>query len=141
MDWYARQYADSGMSADEIWEELLCDSLGDMGVFANDLSAVAPELDRVLRAVKGTTLEHATERRNAGREKTAPEGGKMSRVGEDKYYKRKIDAWDGKDHGGAFRVGATSDPLREIGIPDADIWMKAKQQSSLRGRRRSTRKY
>ena len=151
MDWYARQYADSGMSADEIWEELLCDSLGDMNVFAEDLSAVAPELDRVLKGVKDAALEHAMERQRAnrtdtvkisdrngtetGHEKTAPEGGRMSRVGEDKYYKRKIDAWDGKDHGGAFRVGAISDPLREIGIPDADIWFdESKAAKQLAGK-------
>lgn len=59
----------------------------------------------------------------------------MSRVGEDKYYKRKIDAWDGKDHGGAFRVGAISDPLREIGIPDADIWFdESKAAKQLAGK-------
>lgn len=60
---YMRDYEGFGMSADEIWDEIVCDSLGDMGVFAEDLSAVAPELDRVLRAVKDTTLEHARERK------------------------------------------------------------------------------
>lgn len=29
-------YEGSGLSADEIWEEVICDSLGDMNIFAND---------------------------------------------------------------------------------------------------------
>ena len=33
-DAYAEAYEGSGMNADEIWEEIICDSLGDMNVFA-----------------------------------------------------------------------------------------------------------
>ena len=40
----------------------------------------------------------------------------------DKYYDRQIDKWDGKDHGGSFRVGSVSAPLLKVGIPDTDIW-------------------
>ena len=45
-----------------------------------------------------------------------------SRQTEDKYFARQIDKWDGKDHGGAFRVGGVSEPLLKVGIPDTDIW-------------------
>ena len=48
---------------------------------------------------------------------------------EDKYYSRQIDSWDGKDHGGAFRVGKISEPLRKIGVPDADIWFDQSKAS------------
>ncbi len=44
------------------------------------------------------------------------------RKGEDKYFARQIDQWDGKDHGGAFRVGGVSEPLLKVGIPNTDIW-------------------
>lgn len=40
----------------------------------------------------------------------------------DKYFARQIDQWDGKDHGGSFRVGSVSDALLAVGIPDVDIW-------------------
>ncbi len=45
-----------------------------------------------------------------------------SRKAEDKYFARQIDQWDGKDHGGAFRVGGVSEPLLKVGIPNTDIW-------------------
>ena len=54
---------------------------------------------------------------------------------EDKYYARQIDKWDGKDHGGSFRVGKVSDPLLKIGIPDVDIWFdqsKAAKQLDMK---------
>ena len=46
----------------------------------------------------------------------------FSRQAEDKYFARQIDQWDGKDHGGAFRVGGVSEPLLKVGIPNTDIW-------------------
>ncbi len=73
-----------GMTADRIWEEVVCDSLGDMGVFAEDLSAVAPELAEVLDAVKDETRRQGTRRALEGRGQkntAAGEGsGKMSLV-------------------------------------------------------------
>lgn len=48
---------------------------------------------------------------------------------EDKYYKRLIDNWDGKDHGGSFRVGKPSKALLEVGIPDVDIWFDQSKAS------------
>lgn len=53
--------------------------------------------------------------------------------GQDKYFARQIDKWDGEDHGGSFRVGKVSEALLEVGIPDVDIWFdqsKAAKQLS-----------
>ena len=35
-EYYAEAYDGSGLTTDEIWEELICDSLGDMNIFAGD---------------------------------------------------------------------------------------------------------
>ena len=54
---------------------------------------------------------------------------------EDKYYARQIEQWDGKDHGGSFRVGRVSEPLLKIGIPDVDIWFdQSKAAKQLEGK-------
>lgn len=84
LDAYGEDYAGGGMTTDQIWEEIVCDSLGDMGVFAENLSAVAPELAEVLNAVKDETLRQGTRRALEGRgqNKTAAgeSSGKMSFV-------------------------------------------------------------
>ena len=62
--------------------------------------------------------EHKGEKLSA-REQYSP---RVSKKLEDKYYARQIDQWDGKDHGGSFRIGRVSKPLLDVGIPDVDIW-------------------
>lgn len=51
---YEEAYRGSGLSADEVWEEAICDSLGDMNVFAGTeaADAVADFLPRVKQATK-----------------------------------------------------------------------------------------
>ena len=62
----------------------------------------------------------------------------LKKSGIDKYYARQIDQWDGKDHGGAFRVGAVSDALLKVGVPD--IWFdQSKAAKQLEGKSKITK--
>ncbi len=64
----------------------------------------------------------------------------LKKSGIDKYYARQIDQWDGKDHGGAFRVGAVSDALLKVGGPDVDIWFdQSKAAKQLEGKSKITK--
>ena len=64
----------------------------------------------------------------------------LKKNGIDKYYARQIDQWDGKDHGGAFRVGAVSDALLKVGVPDVDIWFdQSKAAKQLEGKSEITK--
>lgn len=64
----------------------------------------------------------------------------LKKSGIDKYYARQIDQWDGKDHGGAFRVGAVSDALLKVGVPDVDIWFdQSKAAKQLEGKSKITK--
>ena len=64
----------------------------------------------------------------------------LKKSGIDKYYARQIDQWDGKDHGGAFRVGAVSDALLKAGVPDVDIWFdQSKAAKQLEGKSEITK--
>ena len=64
----------------------------------------------------------------------------LKKSGIDKYYARQIDQWDGKDHGGAFRVGAVSDALLKVGVPDVDIWFdQSKAAKQLEGKGKITK--
>lgn len=70
---YADAYAGTGMTADEIWAEVICDSLGDMNIFAETFGEVVAQ-------------KYLTETRNAAEEvikegngRAPPDDGKMSR--------------------------------------------------------------
>ena len=76
----AEDYAGSGMSADELWEEIVCDSLGEINVFSTDLRAVAPELAELLEDVQGETLRNAYSRQGQNNTAAQEGGGRMSRV-------------------------------------------------------------
>lgn len=105
------------LSAEEAFEEICCDALGRMNIFeGTDLNSES------YGKAQDTVRKYAAERTgNKGR--APPKGGVMfSRQAEDKYFARQIDQWDGKDHGGAFRVGGVSEPLLKVGIPNTDIW-------------------
>lgn len=83
--------------------------------------------------------------RQAEKAKTAADEGdgarySLKKSGIDKYYARQIDQWDGKDHGGAFRVGAVSDALLKVGVPDVDIWFdQSKAAKQLEGKSKITK--
>ena len=86
----------------------------------------------------------ATERQAEKAKTAAGEGDgarySLKKSGIDKYYARQIDQWDGKDHGGAFRVGAVSDALLKVGVPDVDIWFdQSKAAKQLEGKSKITK--
>lgn len=106
------------LSAEEAFEEICCDALGRMNIFeGTDLNSES------YGKAQDTVRKYAAEKNNSkGRAPPKKGGVKYSRQAEDKYFARQIDQWDGKDHGGAFRVGGVSEPLLEVGIPNTDIW-------------------
>ena len=77
-----------------------------------------------------------------GSKKAAQAGGRaqFSTRGVDKYYVKRIEAWDEQDHGGSFRVGTVSEPLLSIGIPDVDIWLdESKAATQIRDKEEITK--
>jgi hypothetical protein len=60
MNFYAQAYAETGLSADEIWEEVICDSLGDMNIFAMD-PEVNPFMSSMMSEVKVAATSTANE--------------------------------------------------------------------------------
>lgn len=105
------------LSAEEAFEEICCDALGRMNIFeGTDLNSESYE------KAQNTVRKYAADK-TGSKGRAPPKGGVMfSRQAEDKYFARQIDQWDGKDHGGAFRVGGVSEPLLKVGIPNTDIW-------------------
>lgn len=80
---YADLYAGSGLSEAEIWEEIICDSLGDMNVFEDTWAAEKAPVDAVLREAKTEAVRQQENDRGPpnGQKNTAQnEGGKMSFV-------------------------------------------------------------
>ena len=67
----------------------------------------------------------AEQRRNrkpyTGNEDTVFADGGESSYSADKYYKRKMQQWDGVDRGGYFRMGTVSDVLQSIGLPAQEL--------------------
>lgn len=106
------------LSAEEAFEEICCDALGRMNIFeGTDLNSES------YGKAQDTVRKYAAERTGSKGRAPPKKGGVMfSRQAEDKYFARQIDQWDGKDHGGAFRVGGVSEPLLKVGIPNTDIW-------------------
>ena len=112
---YRHAYGDT-ISEAEAFEEMCCDALGKINIFAGTEHDSAN-----YGKVQESFRKHTAETANKGR--APPKSGVMfSRQAEDKYFARQIDQWDGKDHGGAFRVGGVSEPLLKVGIPNTDIW-------------------
>ena len=112
---YRHAYGDT-ISETEAFEEMCCDALGKINIFAGTEHDSAN-----YGKVQESFRKHTAETANKGR--APPKSGVMfSRQAEDKYFARQIDQWDGKDHGGAFRVGGVSEPLLKVGIPNTDIW-------------------
>ena len=106
------------LSAEEAFEEICCDALGRMNIFeGTDLNSES------YGKAQNTVRKYAADKTGSKGRAPPKKGGVMfSRQAEDKYFARQIDQWDGKDHGGAFRVGGVSEPLLKVGIPNTDIW-------------------
>ena len=113
---YRHAYGDT-ISEAEAFEEMCCDALGKLNIFAGTEHDSAN-----YGKVQESFRKHTAETANKGRAPPKKGGVMFSRQAEDKYFARQIDQWDGKDHGGAFRVGGVSEPLLKVGIPNTDIW-------------------
>ena len=81
---YADAYDGSGLSAEEIWEECVCDSLGDMNIFAgknvvNDLlmADMLPEINRAANEGKSPTQTRGSPEGKASR---APLKGRSTEI-------------------------------------------------------------
>ena len=61
---YMAAYRDSGMTVEEAWEEMVCDSLGEMNIFEGTLDAAAGQYAEVLQEVK--TQTEATKKEGRG---------------------------------------------------------------------------
>ena len=61
---YLEAYAETGKTADEVWEEIVCDSLGDLNIFNGEpLEAAA---DILIKNTRIATEENIEERRTRG---------------------------------------------------------------------------
>lgn len=77
---YAEAYTDSGLSADEIWEECICDSLGDMNVFAGKdvvydmlMEEMLPEIKKAASETKSPTQTRGSPEGKASRDNLTDE--------------------------------------------------------------------
>ncbi len=83
---YTLAYEGSGLSAEEIFEEIVCDSLGDMNIFSDTFAE--SEASKHLGETRGAVLEM---KRDVMHERAPPIGAKMSR--ESEYKKINKQAW------------------------------------------------
>ncbi len=67
---YAESFEDADMTSQEAWEEIICDSLGEMNVFEGKLEATAGEFAEVLQEVRTQVEETKTEARGPPKEAT-----------------------------------------------------------------------
>ncbi|MBO4854089.1 MAG: hypothetical protein J5482_02940, partial [Oscillospiraceae bacterium] len=113
---YSELYENANLSADEVWEEILCDSLADMNVFS-DLSAVTELVEDFLHSTKEEAQQNAKENANNGNKKSADTGGKASLRVE---FGAELDAWNGKSKR-VFHIGTTSETLQSLGVESRNI--------------------
>ena len=60
---YTDLYDGTNLTADEIWEEIVCDSLGDMNIFSGTFEGIQRKTGELLRGTKKTANELRGERR------------------------------------------------------------------------------
>ena len=116
-DRYATAYEGTNMSPDEIWEECICDSLGDMNIFASDeivSKFMAPAMSEVKSATENT-VKSPTQTRGS------PEGKASMETNDDGYYSE-LNANRVNAKGTNYKLSAREYSLQEI----ADIYKRAK---------------
>ena len=110
---YEKMYAGSGMSAEEIWEECICDSLGDMNIFESK-GQVSASITDILPKIKAAASETKSPTQTRG----SPEG-KASRDTEDIY--TATSAFDREVDAGDHRAFARSLAHQTSGMVDGEI--------------------
>lgn len=131
---YAEAYAGSNLSADEIWEEVICDSLADMNIFAGKVDAISGAVGKFLDVAKTETLSART----ASDGVVSDTGGKASRNKRNqtyiteaqvtaKQFESDITEWDmsGRADGERFILGSTGDVLQGLGAIESDIYINS----------------
>lgn len=73
---YTDLYDGTDLTADEIWEEIVCDSLGDMNVFSDTFEGLQRKTGKLLRATKKTANELRGEKREQ-ESRAPPEGQRL----------------------------------------------------------------
>ena len=69
-EFYAKAYAGTGLTVDEVWEEVICDSLGDMNIFSGD-EAISKFIAPMLKDIKQATYDTKSK---ANQTRGSPEG-------------------------------------------------------------------
>lgn len=97
---YAAAYEGSGMSAEEIWEEVVCDSLGDMNIFAA-MGEQGEQNSAYLAEIKDAAKQTQTARGppRAGEKFSREEGGKRHERGRKENDRGAGGTSNQKDHG------------------------------------------
>lgn len=97
---YAAAYEGSGMSAEEIWEEVVCDSLGDMNIFAA-MGEKGEQNSAYLAEVKDAAKQTQTARGppRTGENFSREEGGKRNEQGRKENDRGAGGTSNQKDHG------------------------------------------
>lgn len=114
---YVNAYKGTGLTPEEIWEEVICDSLGDMNIFAGD-DLIGEYMGDFLADLKG-------EAQRSTKPARAPPGGvvKTSRETdnfvEDKYFRYQIAKWNSLNQTGFIKVGkiGPDSPIHRVGMP------------------------
>ena len=122
---YLDAYEGTELTADEIWEEIVCDSLGDMNVFSDTFEGLQRKTGKLLRATKKTANELRGEKREQ-ESRAPPEGQKTSlepgfENAFDEWIKNTTEEKRLRD-GGRFLIGVTSDKLQNAGVDEYKIY-------------------
>lgn len=122
-DMYELAYRGSNLSADEILEECVCDSLGNMNVFSGKAEIDQGIMTMVLGDIKKATEDTKTapnKTSGAPEQKNTAQGG-ISKASIDTDFYSILEKWDKKTTGFSFVVGETSLALQKAGIPQKQI--------------------
>ena len=70
IEYYAAAYGNTGLTTEEIWEEIVCDSLGDMNIFAED-KVISEFMSPMIKDIKKSAYDTKGE---ANQTRGSPEG-------------------------------------------------------------------
>lgn len=131
---YADAYEGSGLTAEQIWEEVICDSLGDMNIFAETLDeSIAQELLEETKNEASADLE-------ANRTRGPPAEGTETGVSDDTGkmsietgFAQDLQEWyeEGQPAGERFTLGSTGPVLQGLGAIESDIYMNGDKISTI----------
>lgn len=123
---YAQAYGDSGLTAEEVLEEILCDSIGKMNAFATESTrSLAGEVGVFLRNVR----KNVRRQEGGGNQSATGDGGVMNSreifLEESSAFSDQITQWDkaGKESGRSFILGSTGEILQGLGAIESDIYI------------------